>query len=344
MESSTTNQTSAQKELVFQLVLHAIVFHFVIIDHEKGEMVYELEWYQLLFFANYTFGNVIISYVLLPRFLYKKKYLPFAIYFGIVVFAVILMEEFVLEKLIFPDTRGALFRGVMLNLGEVLSVLGVLVGVKFAWDSVLRQREIDTLKIMVNESELSFLNSQINPHFLFNNLNNLYSYAVDQSPKTPEIILGLSGVLRYMLYECRESFVPLSMEVNHLRNFINLYEMQIEDRGEVTFVTEDLHESYAIAPLILSVFVENAFKHSQSGQSDRIQIHIRLSVGPVGELTFSCLNNYEANETTLESNKGIGLENVRKRLALLYPGRHTLVISNTDTEFSVLLKIQLERV
>nr|MBI1228979.1 histidine kinase [Cytophagales bacterium] len=161
MQSSTTNQTSAQKELVFQLVLHAIVFHFVIIDHEKGEMVYELEWYQLLFFANYVLGNLIISYALLPRFLYRKRYLEFGIYFGLVVCMVILMEEFVLEKIIFPDTRGASFRGAMFSLGEVLSVLGVLVGVRFAWDSILRQREIDALKIMVNESELSFLNSQI---------------------------------------------------------------------------------------------------------------------------------------------------------------------------------------
>ena len=342
MDSKSRARTSAKQEWIFQIILHLTVFHFVIIDHEDGKMVYELDWYQLAFFANYVCANLLISYVLLPRFLYQKKYVDFAIYCLLIVMAVILIEEFVLEKIFFPYTRGSDFQGAILSLGEVLSVLGVLTGVKFAWDSIHRQREIDELKLVVKDSELSFLNSQINPHFLFNNLNNLYSYAVEQSPKTPEIILGLSGVLRYMLYECRESFVPLIKEVEQLRNFIQLYELQIEERGAVDFVTTNLSDNYQIAPLILNVFVENAFKHSQSGQSDEIRISVSLSVDASGKLHFDCVNNYEPNEFSEGESQGIGLENVKKRLALLYPERHQLHIEKGDREYRVSLQIQLQ--
>jgi two-component system LytT family sensor kinase len=319
-----------------------MVFHFVIIDHEKGRMIYELEWYQLVFFANYVCANLLISYVLLPHFLYRKKYLEFGLYCVMIVVAVILIEEFVLEKLFFPDTRGSNFQGAILSLSEALSILGTLTGVKFAWDSIHRQREIDELKLIVKDSELSFLNSQINPHFLFNNLNNLYSYAIEQSPKTPEIILGLSGVLRYMLYECREPTVPLLKEIEQLRNFIQLYEIQIEDRGAVSFTTKNISNNYQIAPLILNVFVENAFKHSQSGQSEKIHISVSVDVSPSGELHFHCVNNYEPNTHPDGGSKGIGLENVKKRLALLYPNRHKLQIDDTENEFRVGLQIQLQ--
>ncbi|GAA0879419.1 hypothetical protein GCM10009119_23870 [Algoriphagus jejuensis] len=342
MDSKSRSLTSAKQEWIFQIILHLTVFHFVIIDHKDGQMIYELEWFQLAFFANYVCANLLIGYVLLPRFLYRKRYLEFGIYCLLIVVAVILIEEFVLEKIFFPDTRGSDFQGAILSLGEVLSVLGALTGVKFAWDSIHRQREIDELKLMVKDSELSFLNSQINPHFLFNNLNNLYSHAVEQSPKTPELILGLSGMLRYMLYECREPFVPLLKEVEQLRNFIQLYELQIEERGAVDFTTSKVSDNYQIAPLILNVFVENAFKHSQSGQSDEIRISVSLSVDESGKLHFSCVNNFEPNEFPEGESNGIGLENVKKRLTLLYPERHQLHIEKSNQEYRVSLQIQLQ--
>ncbi len=341
MDSPTHLRKTNRQEWIFQIVLHLMVFHFVIIDHVDGQMVYELQWFQLVFFANYVCANLLISYVLLPKFLYKKRYWEFGMYCLLIVVAVILLEEFVLEKVFYPTTRGSTFQGAILSLGEVLSVLGALTGVKFAWDSIHRQREIDELKLVVKESELSFLNSQINPHFLFNNLNNLYSYSVEQSPKTPEIILGLSGVLRYMLYECREAYVPLLKEVEHLRNFIQLYELQIEDRGAVKFETKNISDQYQIAPLILNVFVENAFKHSQSGQSEQISIGVSLAMNENGKLCFTCANNYEPNDFPENKSRGIGLENVKKRLELLYPDQHELKIDQSENEFKVSLKIQL---
>jgi two-component system LytT family sensor kinase len=343
MDSKTKPYSARKKEWIFQIILHLTVFHFLVMDHEKGRLVYELDWYQGLFFFNYVWANLLISYVLLPKFFYRKQYLPFSLYILLLITAVILIEEFVLEVIFFPDTRGADFNGVLLSLGEVLSVLVALAGMKIAWDAIHRQRELDELRVAVKESELSFLNSQINPHFLFNNLNNLYAYAVEQSPKTPDIILGMSGVLRYMLYECREETVPLTKEIEHLRHFIELYELQIEDRGTVTFETQNIQGPYRIAPLILSVFIENAFKHSQSGQSEHIKIDIAVTVHEEGLLTFICTNNFKHLNSPDRGENRIGLANVKKRLHLLYPNHHQLAIRHTQQEFSVNLSIQLSK-
>ena len=160
-------------------------------------------------------------------------------------------------------------------------------------DAFTKQKEVDKLEDAVKESQLQYLKSQINPHFLFNNMNNIYAYALEGSEKTPEIILELSGLLRYMLYECKEKFVPLEKEVEHLRKFVNLYRLQIEDRGKVEFSIEGLIKNHRIAPLILIVFVENAFKHSQSSQSNDIEIDIKVKISDDDKLYFQCSNSYE---------------------------------------------------
>ena len=216
-----------------------------------------------------------------------------------------------------------------------MPVITILTGFKFGWDALVKQREVDELKSIVKESELQFLKSQINPHFLFNNLNNLYAYAVEQSPKTPGIILELSGVLRYMLYECREKYVPLKKEIEQLNNFIQLNELQIEDRGKVSFIAENIKETYQIAPLILMVFVENAFKHSTASQSDNIIINVAITLSDNGILDFVCENSYHKEKNTESLARGIGLENVVKRLELLYPDAHHLGIYDENNFYKV---------
>ncbi len=280
----------------------------------------------------------------MPKFLYKKKYWQFFLGAAVVVSIVIVVEEVVLEPIMFPDTRrGNAFPGVYVSLLGTLPVMFILSGCKFGWDALKKQAEIDELQSTIQESELQFLRSQINPHFLFNNLNNLYSYALQESPKTPEIILEMSGVLRYMLYESKEQFVPLKKELEQLGNFIRLYKLQIEDRGVVHFDVEKIEGQYRIAPLILIVFIENAFKHSQSGQSSDIKIDISVKLSN-SILEFRCTNNYEAGFSLDSVAKGIGLKNVRKRLELLYPKKHLLHIEEADNSYKVLLKLELENV
>ncbi|GGG52607.1 histidine kinase [Croceivirga lutea] len=328
-----------KKEVLFQILLHLVILLFF--GYNWQTETYSLD--RVVFFVMYALGTLTITYFFMPNFLYKKKYWQFFVGLIGVISALILLEEFVLEQIFYPDTkRSGTFPGIFISLIGVLPIMTILASGKFAWDALGRQRQIEDLKSSIQESELQFLRSQVNPHFLFNNLNNLYSYALEGSTKTPEIILELSGVLRYMLYECKEEFVPLDKELEQLGNFIRLYKMQIEERGVVNFKVNSINSGYKIAPLILVVFIENAFKHSQSGQSSDIKIDINLDMNG-STLNFSCKNNYEKTQGLETVAKGIGLTNVKKRLELLYAKKYQLKIDEKGNTFEVNLSLDLER-
>ncbi|UJH66376.1 sensor histidine kinase [Allomuricauda sp. SCSIO 65647] len=329
----------SKKELVFQSVLLVLVFLFYSFDSEDPRF----QWHKVAFFLTYAMAAAIIGYWLMPRFLYHKKYWSFFGYVVVVVTVVILLEELVLEQIFFPGTRRAKgFPGVFYSLLDVLPMITILSGFKFGWDALQKQEQIDALKSAVQESELQFLRSQINPHFLFNNLNNLYAHALEGSVKTPEIILELSGLLRYMLYECKEKFVSLEKEIEQLHNFIKLNKLQIENRGTVVFDTQGIENGYRIAPLILIVFIENAFKHSQAGQTENIEITIHAQMKE-NVLLFNCANNHEPAQGLDTVAAGIGLRNVQKRLQLLYPDKHSLQIKEDQSRYEVSLSIALEK-
>ena len=329
-----------KKEFVFQLVFFALVFLFYSFDRKNPG----LHWHQVAFFLSYVLVAVLIGYWLMPQYLYHKKYVHFFGYVALIVTGLIVLEELVLEQIFFPGTgRAKRFPGVFYSLLNVLPVITILSGFKFAWDALQKQAQIDVLKSTVQESELQFLRSQINPHFLFNNLNNLYSYALEGSHKTPEIILELSGLLRYMLYECKEKYVPLEKEIEQLNNFIKLNRLQIENRGNVEFKVQNIKKEYKIAPLILIVFIENAFKHSQAGLTDNIEIGIKIEMkGDI--LMFNCSNNFQFSQGLDTVATGIGLKNVEKRLQLLYPDKkHNLQIKKDSNRYHVNLSIELEK-
>ncbi len=325
------------RELILQLGLLILVFVFYTFDQHEHSVVE----HEVAYFINYMIAAYFISYYLLPKFYYKKRFKLFIIYVLLVIAAVIYIEEGLIERIYFPETRGKHFPGVFYNLANCLPILTIITGFKFGWDALVKQKQLDDLKDMVQESELMYLKSQINPHFLFNNLNNLYAYALEQSPKTPEIILELSTVLRYILYECRDNYVPLSKEVNHLNDFIKLSKLQVEERGEVMFSSDIKNMGFKIAPLILPVFIENAFKHCTSSLSSNAAIHIDLVVNDTGLLEFICTNTFSTQSNTDNLSKGIGLENVKRRLQLLYPNAHKLKIEAEETEYRVKLQMQL---
>lgn len=327
------------KELMFQLILIVIVFLFYAFD--KNDPL--IEGHEVVFFMVYVAAAMVVNYVLLDRFLYKKNYVAFFFWFVVLISVVILVEEGVLEKIYYPDTRGKHVPNIFFNLLDVLPPIIILSGFKFAWDAVIKQKELDEVKLKAQEGELQLLKSQINPHFLFNNLNNLYAHAIENSSKTPEIILALSDFLRYTLYECKAKYVSINKEIEQVENFINLNEMHLEGRGTVSFSSDIQGSGFQIAPLLLMVFIENAFKHSSSSQSDNIEIFIHLSVNEKGELSFQCRNSFQKQSNTDNLSKGIGLKNVKKRLTLLYPKQHSLVINSEKELFNVNLEIQLNQ-
>ncbi len=190
------------------------------------------------------------------------------------------------------------------------------------------------------EAEMKFLKSQFNPHFLFNALNNIYTLTVIKSDKAPDNLLKLSGMLRYMLYECKAETVPLGKEIEYLRHFIDLHLLK-DSRGlNVEVNLDESRPDLKIAPMLFIPFVENAFKHSriEDLQNGWIKIELKTSDHTV---VFDVKNSLPKQDFTKDKIGGIGLENVRRQLELLYPDRHELTIRENGDAFEVLLKIHL---
>lgn len=327
-------------KITLDIWLHvALTILFFLIKLSDGHHSH-LHTHDIFFFLNYFAAILLINYWLLPRFFYQKKYRLFALGVVIVLAIVIVIEELVLEQIFFPNSRGSSFPGVIHTLGEIAPPIIIFVGVKMGWDMHVKQNEMDKLRNLMSESELKFLKTQINPHFLFNNLNNLYSYALVNSPQTPEIILQLSSLLRYMLYEGAKSQVPLAKEIKYLQDFVALQKLQIDERGQVNFDVKGEVDNQMIAPLILVVFIENCFKHSASSQTEGIQIQINIALVD-NKLTLYCSNTYSLEHNNDNIAKGIGLKNVQARLELLYPQRHVLSIQNQDNLYEVNLELNI---
>ncbi|MCB0644017.1 MAG: histidine kinase, partial [Phaeodactylibacter sp.] len=212
-----------------------------------------------------------------------------------------------------------------------------------AWDAHQeRRRELDRIQSLEKEkiaTELKFLKGQINPHFLFNTLNNLYSYVLNQSPKAPAMILQLSGILDYVLYKSQQKTVPLSEEISTITNFLKLEQTRYGERLQVDFKTAgDL--KLPVSPLILLSLVENAFKHGASGDIDQPQIQIDL-VGEEASIRCRVWNTKSRDQGELNDafKEGIGLSNIRRQLNLSYPNRHQLDIEEDSVAFCVNLSI-----
>ncbi|HLL96296.1 MAG TPA: histidine kinase [Spirosoma sp.] len=189
--------------------------------------------------------------------------------------------------------------------------------------------------------ELQLLKAQVHPHFLFNTLNNIYSLALRGSDKAPEVVDRLLGLLRYMFRECNAPTVPLTKEIELIRNYTQLEQIRYGNRLNIELIVEGDLATRPIAPLLLIPFVENAFKHGASEQTDKAYIRLTLLVAE-NELMFRLENSKDAGLTRpAHVHGGLGLANVRKRLALIYPHRHTLTIGSEPTRYVVELTIQL---
>jgi len=185
------------------------------------------------------------------------------------------------------------------------------------------------------------LKAQVHPHFLFNTLNNIYSFTQVNSPVASRLVMGLSDMLRYMLYECNQSLVPLSKELKMLQDYIMLEQVRYDDALEITIDLPDNAGEFEIAPLLLLPFVENCFKHGTSQVIE--QPWISLRIGITNRRLEMKLVNGKAENNNRSMSRGIGINNVRKRLEMLYPGRHELKISNEPDVFIVDLQLELER-
>jgi LytS/YehU family sensor histidine kinase len=312
-------------------------------------MFYERAYLEFMLITDMALIVVVyITWWLYRRFCYTQQYL---IYFAIsipfwLVFIgmVISFQKYYLALI--PDIANAEWIDIYLNnMSRYMATFIVFTMGKYFKDSFKSQYYEKEKKHLQTQSELQNLKAQISPHFLFNTMNNFYGLAVDQSHKLPELMVRLSDLLRYSLYETNHLKVPLSNEIAYLKNYIELEKIRLEDTLDFEFEISVVGtHQVEIAPLLLVVFVENAFKHAKNVTNDVIRIKIYLAVTTAGLLTFKVENNCvnHSDISPFSEKKGIGLDNVRKRLEAFYPdGLHQLVIEKTGEYFYINLQIRL---
>jgi two-component system sensor histidine kinase LytS len=227
------------------------------------------------------------------------------------------------------------------NLTVVVVFFSFITACKYFKDGFIAQHFEAARKQQQLLAEVNNLKAQIAPHFLFNTLNNLYGLSVEKSDKLPNLMLRLSDLLRHSLYETQKPLVSITEEINVAKSYVDLESIRLEDDLKLKFDNRvPVGAPYQIAPLLLIVFVENAFKHSRLVQLAAVQIEITAMLE--GDMfTLNIKNNYNKERKTSSKN-GIGLTNVKRRLEVLYP-QHQLAINKDDLFFTVNLQVQLEK-
>ena len=282
------------------------------------------------------------AHFLVDRFLEKKQMLYFAL--GSVL---IFLTYFFLRKGIEVSSFSTFFdlpafeerkriNGYLaLSIGIIMLLSTV---VRLLENRLNREKAVQQMITQQREAELQFLKAQINPHFLFNTLNNIYSLAVVKSDKTPDMVLGLSDLLRYVIYDSQQQEVALSQEVKHVQQYIDLYQMKSESPLNVKFDISGHLTSHKIAPMILIPLVENCFKHSDIETNPDGYINVALHVNAKG-LSFKTDNSINDVNTQKDRVGGVGLVNIQKRLALHYPNQYQFVQNENPGNYQVNLSI-----
>lgn len=329
------------------IIIHKNSFFIGLTNASDGSIYYALV-FGWIFNATLFYGT---AFWLMPKFLAKEKYLKF-IFWLLVLFFGISGIEYIQEALVirFYELTPAVFDGLnqILTLGETLlgtNLVVVLFAFLYRFSRDWLRTEIKNKRLIKEKhlTELNFLRSQVNPHFLFNTLNNLYGMALTQNvPVIAEKINKLSGIMRYMLYESNADKVLLENEIHYIKDFIDIQKLRFSDEDPIT-ITLNIKGEFGtkkIPPMLLIPFIENAFKHGVDiKKKSLIKIKIELQKTM---LNLEVINsNHKMNHMKRKDENGIGLENVKMRLNLLFPETHKLLINDENDYFKVYLKFPL---
>jgi two-component system LytT family sensor kinase len=277
------------------------------------------------------------AYLLIPMLIYKKKYWEYSL-LQVAIFMALIICDWILFKTFLKDRTYQLKPAILFVLFPYLFVWAAstafrMISDKIKYDQLLQERENENLK-----TELSFLRSQVSPHFMFNVLNNMVAMARKKSEQLEPSLIKLSSLMRYMLYEADEEKVALEKETEYLQSYIDLQQQRFGNNVNVHFSCTTPDKHYDIEPMLLIPFVENAFKHG-TGVIENACIDIDLNAKN-NILHFSVRNKFNPESSEIkDKTSGIGMTNVKRRLNLLYGGNHSLLISKNDGWFTVSLQL-----
>jgi two-component system sensor histidine kinase AlgZ len=305
------------------------------------ELVTTIATIQISFAAICAYLNY---FIFLPRFLKRRSawlyLLEFTIPFALIMLVRIYLERYLTSgfdrNLEFLYSTRFVVQVVTTNFFIVIFVAML----RFAIDWLefeAKRNEVENEKLT---AELNFLKAQINPHFLFNTLNNLYYLAYSKSENTTEVIAKLSQMMRYMIYETNHPKVLLSKEIEYMQNYISLERLRLNDQIPIKFEVAGNTENVWITPLIFITFLENAFKHGVNNSNPKAWVNIAISLRD-HECIYTVENSRSAEQINGSEKSGIGLINVKRRLELSYPGKYTLVTEDTREKYVVKLNLSI---
>ena len=370
MSSTTRYKFIFSNERRYRLSRHAlfwsvcIIFFTIIYGSRPGPTsesgTYTIVNNYLVSFAEAIFflpAHMLLSYIimygLIPRLLFKEKYIDFLLLLVASLLLAALVSNIVTVLVIvpfrelvgLPAPSSQFYYAMLAGLrggSTVAGFAGFIKLGKYWYQKNQRAQELEREKL---KAELQLLKAQVHPHFLFNTLNNLYSLTLTQSDHAPEVVLKLAGLLRYMLYECNVPKVPLVKEIKLIQDYIQLEELRYGERLDLSVNISGCLEGKTIAPLMLLPFLENSFKHGASEELDQAWISLDLTIQG-NKLKFKLINAVPPSPLFISPPEiaahGIGLENVKKRLALIYPGRYELKTILEDETYLVSLSLDLD--
>lgn len=307
----------------------------------------------IFFMAPHMFLSYSLMYFVIPQFILKGKYKSGAA-IVLLLFFVTACFSAIVGMYILPRVRAWLlpydtshpdnatfFLSLLGGLRGAITIGGLAAAIKLMkyW-YVKEQRNLQLQKENV-ESQLQLLKAQVHPHFLFNTLNNIYSHTQSTAPEAAKMVTGLSDLLRFMLYECNQPLVPLAKELKMIQDYINLERIRYGNKLELHLDLPENTKNIHIAPLLLLPLVENCFKHGTSNMLEQPWINLQISLQGM-QMQMKLMNGKTNHASKTTTGAGIGIRNVEKRLALLYPGKHELTILNEEDVFIINLKVELD--
>jgi len=332
----------------------AVYLYFIISVNNTslyGGYRHILEWYGLIVFSQLVTAYSCI-YFLIPRFLNRGKIYRFVFWLLVVLISVYAVYQAVKtfyfdvqyfdsynaiqrKYAVEPYMKRLAYPSVFLSKCILyLTPTVLMMMVRFYKD----QQKFSKLNEQKKTVELTALRNQLNPHFLFNTLNNLYALALDKSDRAPEVIDRLSNILDYILYRCKENYVPIAKEIGLIENYLSLEKVRYGNRVMVNF-EHQVDPKTRIAPLLLLTFVENAFKHGVVQELKKAEINISLTT-EANQIVFSIYNSKPGTiPMKSESGEHLGIKNVEQQLELLYPNSYELTINDVECSYEVVLRL-----
>lgn len=336
---------------IYKIILDARLYHIVYwalyalivaISLQPGRTPKEWLYFSALILSFHAAVSYFNNYYLVNRFLYHRQYVTYIVLLFLSILAAGFPISIIIHRLVKnQDLKNMVWSWnffIVIALSILFSVVLSMV-LKLLKNWYQEEQNSRRLRQVNLETELRFLKSQINPHFLFNSLNNLYALTLKKSDQAPELVLRLSNILRYVLYETGEGKVELQKEIQYLRDYIDLEKVRAGDRVDIRFEVEGNPEIFTIEPMLLLTFVENSFKHGVAGSVHKAWVDALLYCEE-HKLVFTIRNNKpEITDANDRQHGGIGMDNIKKRLELLYPGKHELKVTDEPESFTVELTL-----